>query len=86
MDMPDEVRRTLQEIGFQEVHLVTNFECYRETDKGVQKVLVEILDLGSGRGRYRCKAKTEDGKSAFGNGDTSLHDAIMKVNWRSLDG
>jgi hypothetical protein len=85
MGISDEVRRALGEIGFHEVHLVTNFTCYRETDKGTQQVLVEILDLGSGLARYSCKATTEDGKSAYGNPAASLDRAITNVHWQDLD-
>jgi hypothetical protein len=85
MDISDEVRRTLQEIGFHEVRLTTNFVCYRKTEGGVQRVLVEISDMGSGPARYKCIAKTEDDEYVTtGNSDSSPGAAIREVHWHDL--
>lgn len=85
MNKSAEIRRALEEVGFDEVYLVSNFKCYRGTKEGPQEVLVEILDLGSGIDRYRCRAKTENGKSAFGDAHSYIHGAITSVHWQDLD-
>ncbi len=78
-----------QEADFSEVYQKTSFHCIR-TDKNCsrQEVEVNILDAGPDVNqsfRYFCIAKSEDGKIATGNPDSSIELVLMHVHWHNLD-
>ena len=67
---------------------VTTFNCLRETaDGGQQEVTVEIHDAGPGveGTRYRCVARSADGKAASGNPHDRVNVVLSSVHWSDLD-
>jgi hypothetical protein len=71
---------------FEAAH-VTTFKCYRETaDRRTQEVTLEILDAGPGVGpRYRCVARSDDGKVASGNPGDRVDSVLSTLHWWDLD-
>jgi hypothetical protein len=72
-----------------EVCQKTTFEGYRkDKSSGIQKVEVSILDAGpdvNPKLRYHCVARSEDGKMATGNPDSSIDMVLLHVHWNNLD-
>jgi hypothetical protein len=76
---------------------VTIFRCYREAADGhIQEVYVEIHDDGptvelqdDGQEvevrRYRCVARSDDGKAASGNSADRVSTVLSTVHWWELD-
>ncbi|MHC4538052.1 MAG: hypothetical protein ACYS6K_29335 [Planctomycetota bacterium] len=90
MNTEEIIRGLKQEANFSEVYQKTSFHCIR-TDKNCirQEVEVNILDAGPDVNpsfRYFCVAKSEDGKVATGNPDSSIALVLMHVHWNNLDG
>ena len=75
--------------NFFEVYQKTTFKCFRTDKSGnTQTVEVSILDAGPDEKpqlRYRCVAKSEDGKMATGNPDSSIDMVLLHVHWNNLD-
>jgi hypothetical protein len=75
--------------GFFEAYYVTTFRCHRKTKSGgAQGVTVEIYDSGTQEGstsRYRCLARSDDGKEASGKAASSINTALLMVHWQDLD-
>ncbi len=75
--------------NFFEVYHKTNFECIRTDKNGrTQTVEVSIFDAGpdvNPQLRYHCVAKTEDGKMATGNPESSIDMLLLHVHWNNLD-
>ena len=69
--------------GFDEVHHISHFRCYR---KG-KKVDVEITDMGdeNPNARFQVMANQEDDKTASGNPGGTIHEALHQVHWFNLD-
>ena len=78
-----------QEADFTEVYHKTSFHCIRTDKKGKeQEVEVHILDAGPDVNpsfRYSCVARSEDGKIATGNPNSSIALILMHVHWEHLD-
>lgn len=71
-----------------EVYQKITFTGYREDKNGnTQEVEVDILDAGPNRSehRYRCIARSEDGKMATGNPESTIDMALLHVHWNNLD-
>jgi ketosteroid isomerase-like protein len=76
---------------FEAAH-VTTFKCYRQSADGrTQEVTVEIHDAGP-RGdpeayppRYRCIARSDDGKTASGNSADRIDVVLATLHWQDLD-
>lgn len=75
--------------NFFEVYHKTTFECYRKDKNGnTREVEVSILDAGPDENpqlRYHCVARSEDGKMATGNPDSSIDMVLLHVHWNNLD-
>jgi hypothetical protein len=75
--------------GFFEAYHVTTFRCRRKKKSGgLQSVTVEIYDSGTQEGstsRYRCIARSDDGKEASGDAASSINTALLMVHWQDLD-
>ncbi len=66
----------------------TTFVGYRKDKNGNnQEIEVDILDAGPIRPEYRytCIARSEDGKMATGNPDSSIEMTLLHVHWINLD-
>ena len=85
----DDALAKLLGYGFFEAYHVTTFRCRRKKESGgVQGVTVEICDSGTQEGstsRYRCIARSDDGKEASGDAASSIHTALLMVHWQDLD-
>jgi hypothetical protein len=85
----DDALAKLMGYGFFEAYHITTFRCRRRTKSGgVQGVAVEIHDSGTQEGaasRYRCIARSDDGKEASGDAASSIHTALLMVHWQDLD-
>lgn len=76
--------------GIFHADLKTTFSCARKRKDGSEHgILVEIYDSGTelepGVKRYRCVAKSSDGKAAGGNPADSIEAALGHVQWYKLD-
>jgi hypothetical protein len=75
--------------NFFEVYQTTTFEGFRTDKSGnTQKVYISILDAGPNENpllRYHCVARSEDGKMATGNPDSSIDMVLLNVHWNNLD-
>jgi len=90
MDQELEARKKLKQCGgFDELYcVIMEFTGYRHREDGeVQRVSVQILDMGTERPelRYHVKAVGEDGKIATGNAAESIATAILITHWQALD-
>ena len=73
--------------AFDICQIISTFRFYRtDKDGNPQEVTLDILDAGPERqARYTCLAKTNDGKTALGNLETSIEYALTTVHWEELD-
>jgi hypothetical protein len=83
--------------GLHSASHVTTFRCYREAADGhTQEVYVEIHDDGptvvqqdDGQEvevrRYRCVARSNDGKAASGNSAGKVNTVLSTLHWWDLD-
>ncbi len=89
MNTEEIISRLKQKANFYEVYHKTSFNCVRtDKDGNSQEVDVDILDAGpdvNPNMRYHCVAKTEDGKLATGNPDSSIALVLMHVHWNNFD-
>lgn len=83
----DVLRRQMS--GVFRVQLKQEFLVHRNLKSGdVQKVTVEILDAGphaNPERRFKCIARTEDGKTASGNSARTIETTLALVHWTDLD-
>jgi len=71
-----------------ELYQKTTFTGFSEDKNGiVQEVELDILNAGPNRPehRYRCIARSEDGKMATGNPESTIDMALLHVHWNNLD-
>ncbi len=88
MNTDEVITRLKKHADFSEVWQKTTFEGCREDKKGnPQKVEVDVFDAGPNRPEHRfyCIARSEDGKMATGNPESSIDMAILGVHWINLD-
>jgi hypothetical protein len=85
----DEALARLKGLGFLDAYHVTTFKAtHRKKSGGIQAVTVEIYDAGwthQSATRYRCVARTDDGKIAVGNDAASIAAALSHVQWDDLE-
>ena len=85
----EEVMNKLKTAGNMfEIYNITSFRGYRRTkEDNVQKVIVNILDMGEAAGglRYSCEVRSENGKVITGNPASDVDAAIDLVHWQELD-
>jgi hypothetical protein len=85
----DEALARLKGLGFLDAYHVTTFKAiHRKKSGGVQAVTVEIYDAGwthDTATRYRCVARSDDGKVVAGNDAASITAALSLVNWDDLE-
>ena len=89
MDIGKVITELKTHANFFEIAHKTTFECYRKDKSGnIQNVEVSILDAGPDEKpqlRYHCVARSEDGKMATGNPDSSIDMVLLHVHWNNLD-
>jgi len=88
MDIKVIISQLKQQGNLFEVYQKTSFKCYRkDSNDNSQEVDVDILDAGPDEPklRYRCIAKSEDGKMATGNPESTIDLALLHVHWNNLD-
>src|SRR5882724_7256032 len=90
MESDDEraIEILLKGAGFFEAYEKKTFVGYRNRkDGGVQKVTIDVLDAGprDPRTRFRCEARSDDGKSCSGNSGPTLEHVLTVVHWYELD-
>ncbi len=90
MNIEEIIAQLKKDANMFEVCQKTTFTGYREGKNGNnQEVEVDILDAGPNtirpECRYACIARSEDGKMATGNPDSSIEMAILGVHWINLD-
>jgi hypothetical protein len=85
----DEVLARLKGLGLLDTYHVTTFKAiHRKKSGGVQAATVEIYDAGwthDSATRYRCIARTDDGKVTAGNDAGSIITALSLVHRYELD-
>ncbi len=88
MNIEEIATRLKKDANIFEVRQKTTFTGYRKDKNGDnQEIEVDILDAGPNepKVRYTCIARSEDGKMATGNPDSSIEMAILGVHWNNLD-
>lgn len=76
--------------GVYEVYrVISRFTLHRNAKDGnMQEITVEIFDRGSSAEplrRYHVFARSNDGRTATGNPDSSVEMALMHMHWEHLD-
>jgi hypothetical protein len=84
------IERLTEVDGVFEVYQVLSiFQFLRNAKNGnTQTVTVKILDAGQNidpNFRYQCFATSDDGRTATGNPDSSIEDALTCMHWEHLD-
>jgi len=88
MNIGEIVTRLKQNANVVELYQKTTFTGFSEDKNGiVQEVELDILNAGPNRPehRYRCIARSEDGKMATGNPESTIDMALLHVHWNNLD-
>ena len=74
---------------FEAYQVISRFMLYRHAEnENVQEISVELLDAGPTARpgmRYHFFARTDDGRTATGNPDSTIEGALDNVHWEHLD-
>jgi hypothetical protein len=86
-----EIIEKLKEVDgvFEIYEVLSTFQFCRNAKNGnTQTVTLEILDSGLNSDpnlRYHCFARSDDGRTATCNPDSSIESALMCMHWEHLD-